>query len=98
MADASSYYAIRNFAIAANTWTPIVAGINCNAFSVQCDTAMKIRTDADDPVTEQSIPAGVQQITIVSWSWISPRWMKGSVLAYLQSVSGTPNVTAVFVY
>lgn len=84
-------------AINASTWTPIAAAIDCNSFSVQCNSDMKIRTNSSDAATEQAIPAGTQQYILASWTWTGYRFQKDGVIAYLQAVSGTPTAVLTFV-
>lgn len=97
MADASNFYAIRKLPIDAVLWTPIVAAIYCNNFSVSCTTDMKMRTDPEDPTTEKPISAGSQEYVLSGWVWSGSRFPKNSVIAYLQAASGTPTAIVTFV-
>jgi hypothetical protein len=92
---------IQRISINATDWTPITATMRCNYWTVRCDDSdMKIRTNAADDVTEDTIKAGMQEgVTSAAAFGISAdspfrpyRYPSGQVLCYLQSVSGDRTV------
>lgn len=97
MPDASPFYAIRNLALDAITWTPVTTPIACNGFSIRCPVDIKIRTDKDDPTTEDTIYGQNQEYIMEFWHTTGCRFPSGATIAYLQSESGTPTAIVKFV-
>ncbi len=100
MADANSFFAIRAVTADSTSWTPITVPIWCNTWSIRPDAAVKIRTDQADPLTEDIIADGNQisyQVPgMKAYDTASARFVPNTVLAYVQSLSGSVVVHAQF--
>lgn len=86
---------IRQLAISNVSWTAVVAPAECDFFSIRNDAGdTLIRTNQTDPTTQDSIPQGQQwQLALQAPNGTgSVRYHVGEVVAYLQSVSGSPTV------
>jgi hypothetical protein len=103
----SAPFAIQDFVVDPQNWTPIVAPFGCNNVAVRNTLAVdiKIRTDLNRPDLDTIGPAAQEGIVApISGApyWpdapIGPyRFQQGAVVAYLQSSSGTGTVKIRFV-
>lgn len=98
MVDASPLFAIRAVSADSASWTPIVVPIQCSTWSIRPDAAVKIRTDANDPLTEDTIAQGMQITFQVPFQpdQAATRFRPGDTIAYLQAVTGTALVHVQF--
>src|SRR6266478_1958530 len=96
MVDASEFFAIRVINADSVSWTPITTPIYCNTWSIRPDAAVKIRTDANDAATEDTIALGMQITFQVPIGPVATRFERGCVLAYLQAVIGSVAVHVQF--
>jgi len=81
------------------TWTPILATINSNGFTLHdyaLTTAILTRTDPADMTTESKIPAGVQAKILnqktTSRAADNYNFTKDDIMIYAQSDTGTITV------
>jgi hypothetical protein len=92
-----SCFQISRVAVNDQDWTRVKAPIRCNYWSIRCDAApLKIRTDPDDPATEDSIPVGSQE-SLTSGCMIVEsmrhfRYEQGDTLCFLQAALGEQSV------
>jgi len=99
-------YVKKQIAIDTVSWTAIVAPIDCMGVGIKNSQSvdLKIRTDATDATTQDTIPAGNQDGIMVSRhagnqhdGAQGPRFLAGDAIAYLQAVSGTGPALVTFV-
>ena len=88
------------------SWTAVVAPIDCMGVAIKCSVLvdLRIRTDAGDAATQDTISAGsVETISVarhsggVRDSGSGMRFYTGDTIAYLQAVSGTGPALLTFV-
>jgi hypothetical protein len=99
-------YVKKQVAVDTVSWTPVMAPIDCQGVGIKNSVAvdLKIRTDAADPATQDTIPAGNQEGLMVARSPGNvqfdqgpQRFRAGETLCYLQAASGTGPALATFV-
>jgi len=99
-------YVKKQIAIDSVSWTAIAAPIDCMGVGIKnsVSTDMKIRTDAADPNTQDTIPAGNQDGIMVSRAGDArinaesgTRFRAGDTIAFLQAASGTGPALVTFV-
>lgn len=91
MADASPKYVKRRTTVDTVTWTAITAPASCRGVSIKNSdsaVAFKIRSDAASASSEDTIPAGSQEV-ISAAEHGSLRFQLGDVICYVQAASGT---------
>ena len=103
----SAPFAIQDFIVDPQNWTPIVAPFGCNNVAVRNTLAvdLKIRTDLTrpdldtiGPATQEGIVAPISGAPYWPDAPIGPyRFPQGATIAYLQSSSGTGAVKIRFV-
>ena len=98
-------YVIAQIAAPTGVWTPITPPINCNYFSLKSKAgqAITVRTDPNDPTTEDTLPANAQQIAVASavsfWplaSGDSFRFPQGLPILYVQPVGNADVIVGTF--
>ena len=100
-------YVKKQIAIDSVSWTPIIAPIDCMGLGIKNSVSvdLRIRTDANDPATQDTISAGAQDGIMVAKpsggvlasSMDFVRFKAGDTIAYLQAVSGTGPALVTFV-
>jgi hypothetical protein len=95
MADASSVFAIRAISVDSASWTPVIAPIACNTWSIRPDAAVKIRTDPNDATTEDTIQQGLQDV-LLTHPISGTKFPQGTIFAHLQAVTGSTVVRVQF--
>jgi hypothetical protein len=83
-------------------WTPVVAPENMAYIALRCDaSALLYRTNVDDPLSEDSLPAGFQDgVTaglperLFNWPSVNrSRFIKGEAACYVRLPNGTPTAS-----
>lgn len=86
-------YEILRVALDALAWTPFVAPMEMDAFSIRCDDGdLRIRTNSADANTEDVLAAGNQDVInapVRHHRGELPRFREGSTVLYLRMASGT---------
>ncbi len=99
-------YVKKQIAIDTVSWTAIIAPIDCMGVGIKNSQSvdLRMRTDATDATTQDTIPAGNQDGIMVSrhpgnvQDDSGPsRFRAGDTIAYLQAISGTGPALVTFV-
>ena len=100
-------FAIQSLQIDPQDWTPIVAPFGCNNVSVRNTLSVDVNIKTDMTQPDQDVIASMTQEIIAAPISGAPYWPhaplvpyrfpQGSVVAYLQSTSGTGAVKIRFV-
>lgn len=100
MASANPKYVISTLTLDSVTWTPVTTLFPCNGFGVKTSVDIKMRTDSADANTQDTLPAGSQEVIIEGHTQDSSgfaRFPQNTIIIYLQAVSGTPSVILRFI-
>lgn len=100
MSSANPKYVISTLTLDSVTWTPVVTTFACNGFGIKAAVDIKMRTDSADSGTQDTLPAGSQEVIIEGHFQDSSgysRFPPGTTVIFLQAVSGTPSVTLRFI-
>ena len=99
MTSTLSFYAKKRVAINTVTWTPIVAPINSSHFDLKNldGTALLLRTDVNDPESEDELPPGFQEIVNAVPTMRIPRWGINQTVLWVKAVSGVGPVMVTWV-
>ena len=72
------------------TWVSVAPLINCNSWSIRPDADILICTDPNNPQTQDTIKAGVQDYVIPGGSSSVPfRFPAGQIIFWIKAVSGS---------
>lgn len=100
----NAYYVKSRFAITTADWTAIVAPIDANYFGLKNadGSALLLRTDMNDALTEDTLPAwGQEGVTSgPNLSFISrgvPRFPQGSTVLFVKATAGVGPVIVTWV-
>jgi hypothetical protein len=89
-------YVILRVSIDESAWTPVVAPVDLDAFSIRCDDGtMRIRTTAADASTEDLLAAGAQEVVdapLRHHRGEVPRFRQGDVVIYARMEIGAGTV------
>lgn len=100
MSSSNPKFIISNITLDSVTWTPVIPVADCNGLGIKTAVDIKIRTDSADSTTQDTIPAGAQEVVMQSHFRDSSgfaRFPRSQVACYLQAVSATPSVTLRFI-
>ena len=99
-------YVKKQVAVDTVSWTAVAAPVDCMSFSIKNSVAadLKMRTDADDAATQDTIPAGALETILapqhgqrIADEGKATRFLAGDTVAYLQAASGTGPALVTFV-
>lgn len=100
MSSANPKYIISTLTLDAVTWTPITTPFPCNGIGIKSAVDIKIRTDSADVNTQDTILAGQFELIDIAANQDSSGYIRfppGTIVAYLQAVSGTPSAIIRFI-
>lgn len=70
------------------SWTPLLAPISCNNYSIVAPNDLKLRTDSTDATTEKALVGTIQEY---SFGFVDPnyRWRfpSGTTIFYMQNTT-----------
>jgi hypothetical protein len=99
-------YVKKQLAVDTVSWMPLIAPIDCMGVSIKNSALedLKIRTDAGDSTTQDTIPAGSAESIVAPRhnsrlhdSGSGARFLAGDTVAFLQAASGTGPALVTFV-
>lgn len=100
MSSANPKYVISTLTLDSVTWTPITAPFPCNGIGIKSSADIKLRTDSGDANTQDTLLAGQFELIDIAANQDSSGYIRfppGTVIAYLQALSGTPSAIIRFI-
>jgi hypothetical protein len=79
----------KTISINADGWTPVVVPFDCSSIAIKnnCSSAVKMRTNANDVLTQDMLAAGCEQMFAVPFHRY--RFLAGAQPLWLQASAGT---------
>jgi hypothetical protein len=95
------FYVKSRFDIDTTDWTAIVTPIDCNYFGLKNSdgSALILRTDMNDPETEDTLGIGEQEgvLAQANVQWRVARFLKGSTVLWVKATAGVGPVIVTWV-
>lgn len=92
----------KHFTADSVSWTPIIAPIDCNGIIIKNldDADVKLRSDAADPATEDTLPTGFTEAIVMTAAHqrSDPRFESGDVVSYVQATDLTADFVVTFIF